>query len=70
MSGSSGLLYGNLHQFLVQIFSVVVVIGYTAVATFIIIKLVDFITKGLRVSEEDEIKGLDIAVHTEKGFEL
>ncbi len=70
MSGSSGLLYGNLHHFLVQIFSVVVVIGYTAVATFIIIKLVDFITKGLRVSEEDEIKGLDIAVHTEKGFEL
>ena len=70
MCGSSGLLYGNVHQFFVQILSVVVVLGYTTLATFVIVKLVDFITKGLRVSEEEEIRGLDIAIHTEKGFEL
>jgi len=70
MCGSGGLLYGNVHQFLVQTISISIVFTYTAIMTFIIVKFVSFVTKGIRVSEEDEIKGLDIAVHTEKGFEL
>ncbi len=70
MCGFSGLIYGNLHQFLVQLLGVMVVLLYTATLTFIIIKVISFITKGLRVDDEDELKGLDIAIHTEKGFEL
>ncbi len=68
--GSSGLIYGNIHQFLVQILGVVMVLVYTSFMTFVVIKFTAFITKGLRVTDEDELKGLDIAVHTEKGFEL
>jgi len=70
MGGAAGLVYGNLHQFLIQIIGVVTVIAYTGCMTFIIVKFTSVLTKGLRVSEEDELKGLDIAVHTEKGFEL
>ncbi len=70
MGGSAGLLYGNLNQFFVQILGVFVVMLYTGVLTFIIVKVTSAITGGLRVSDEDELKGLDIAIHTEKGFEL
>ena len=70
MCGFSGLIYGNLHQFLVQLLGVIVVLVYTGTLTFIIVKVVSFATNGLRVDDEDELKGLDIAIHTEKGFEL
>ncbi len=70
IGGSAGLLYGNLHQFITQIEAVLIVISYTALATYIVIKITSFITNGLRVDEEDEVKGLDVAIHTEKGFEI
>ncbi len=70
MCSSSGLIYGNVHQFFVQILGVIIVIAYTSIVTFIVIKTISLITAGLRVSDEDELKGLDIAIHTEKGFEL
>ncbi len=68
--GTAGLIYGNFHQFLVQIIGVVVVLAYTSFMTFLVVKFTAILTKGLRVTDEDELKGLDIAVHTEKGFEL
>jgi len=68
--GTAGLIYGNFHQFLVQIIGVVVVLAYTSFMTFLVVKFTSILTKGLRVTDEDELKGLDIAVHTEKGFEL
>ncbi len=68
--GTAGLVYGNLHQFLVQIIGVVVVLAYTGFMTFVVVKFTSILTKGLRVTDEDELRGLDIAVHTEKGFEL
>ena len=70
IGGSAGLLYGNFHQFVVQILAIAVVIAYTATITVILIKITSLITSGLRVDEEDEVKGLDVAIHTEKGFEL
>jgi Amt family ammonium transporter len=42
---------------------------YTAIVSWIILKVVDLIL-GLRVDEEDEHMGLDIALHEEKGYDL
>jgi Amt family ammonium transporter len=42
---------------------------YTAIVSWIILKVVD-LTLGLRVDEEDEHMGLDIALHEEKGYDL
>jgi len=47
-----------------QIIAMASVIAYSAVATFIIAKVLDALI-GLRVSEEDEFAGLDISVHGE-----
>ncbi|WP_022670378.1 ammonium transporter [Hippea alviniae] len=67
---AKGIMYGGTHQIIIQIIGVVATIAFVSVGTFVSVKLTSFITKGLRVNEEDEVKGLDIAVHTEKGFEL
>ncbi|MDO4920212.1 MAG: ammonium transporter [Phascolarctobacterium sp.] len=58
-----GLLYGGGTDFLlIQILGVVVVAVYVAIAMTIIFKVLDKIF-GLRVSEEEEIKGLDMEEH-------
>jgi len=48
---------------------VLATIGYTAVMTFIALNLVDKAI-GLRVGREEEIGGLDIALHEERGYDL
>ncbi len=53
----------------VQLVGVIVTVVYTAVVTFIVLKLVDQLV-GLRVGREDEISGLDIALHEERGYDL
>ena len=58
-----GLLYGNgAHFFLVQILGVAVVIIYVAAVMTIVFSLIKK-TVGLRVTEEEEILGLDITEH-------
>jgi len=52
-----------------QIIGVITTIVYCGVVTFIIIKLVDWIV-GLRVTEEQETEGLDLALHDERGYNL
>ena len=44
-------------------------IAYTAIVSWILLKLVDIIV-GLRVEEDDEAQGLDLALHEEKGYDL
>ncbi|BBB22364.1 ammonium transporter, Amt family [Abyssogena phaseoliformis symbiont OG214] len=56
-------------QLQIQFTGVVATVIYTAVATYLILKVVDVIT-GLRVSEEEEQQGLDIVSHEEKGYDL
>ncbi|MFT7111092.1 MAG: Amt family ammonium transporter [Psychrobacter glaciei] len=56
-------------QLKIQLIGVVATFTYTAVATYIILKIVDLIT-GLRVSAEEEQQGLDIAAHEERGYDL
>ncbi len=64
IGGTAGLLEGNGGQVLTQIYAVLITIAYTAIVTFILLKIVDVIL-GLRVSAEDEREGLDIALHGE-----
>ncbi len=56
-------------QFSVQAIGVVTTLVYTAVVTWIILKVVGAIV-GLRVDEEIEIQGLDTAEHEETGYNL
>ena len=42
---------------------------YDAIATLIILKIVDAIM-GLRVTEEQETEGLDLTLHNERGYNL
>jgi len=58
-----------LEQFGVQVVGVVAGIVYTALITYGILKLVDLML-GLRVSEEDEIEGLDVNQHGERGYTM
>jgi ammonium transporter len=58
-----------MSQLNVQAIGVVATFTYTAVATYIILKVVGMIT-GLRVSAEEEQQGLDIISHEEKGYDL
>lgn len=55
-------------QFSVQLTGVVSVALFTAVATFVILKLVSALTGGLRVESDDEQQGLDITCHEESGY--
>jgi Amt family ammonium transporter len=56
-------------QFTVQLTGVVATIVFTAVVTFVILKAVGAMV-GLRVSEEQEIEGLDIVLHEERGYDI
>ena len=60
---------GMASQLFVQLQGVLATLIYTSVATFIILKLVD-LTIGLRVSEEEEVTGLDLTQHNETGYNL
>src|SRR5207302_411758 len=62
--GTAGLLEGNPGQVLNQAKGIIVVLVYDAVVSWIILKVVGA-TIGLRVSEEVEREGLDIALHGE-----
>ena len=68
--GAAGLLYGNPKQLWIQFVSILATIAYTAVATVVVILITRVLTKGLRVEEDDEIKGLDSALHGERAFEM
>jgi len=65
-----GLLYGNAGQLWIQIVSIVGTILYSAVATIIVVFITKVLASGLRVTNEEEIQGLDSALHGERAFEL
>ena len=56
-------------QVSVQVIGILSVAIYTAVLTFILLKLVDVVI-GLRVSADDETMGLDTSQHNERGYSL
>ena len=52
-----------------QFLSLVVTVVFSGVLSFIILKIVDAIV-GLRVEEDEELEGLDLALHGERGYDL
>ena len=68
-AGANGLFYGNPKQLLIQLVGVVVAVSYTFLATFIIYKLVDIFFR-MRVSEKDELVGLDLTQHRERAYTI
>ncbi len=68
-SAGKGLLYGNFNQIIVQIEAVLATVVYDAVATFIILMIIKALI-GLRVSQDDEVIGLDESQHSEKAYNI
>ncbi|MBT8346722.1 MAG: ammonium transporter [Desulfofustis sp.] len=66
----TGVFFGNPGQLVIQAVSIVGTIAFTAVGTLIVVYVTKAITGGLRVSEEDEVLGLDNAIHGERAFEI
>jgi Amt family ammonium transporter len=56
---------GSFDQFLLQVYATVTVIVFTAIGSFILLKVTDVIV-GLRVAEEEEREGLDVTQHGER----
>jgi len=63
----SGLIDGNAHQLLNQFIGVAIAWALAIVGTLVILKIVD-VTIGLRVTEDEEIQGLDLSQHGEEGY--
>jgi Amt family ammonium transporter len=62
--GSIGIQLG------VQALGVIAAVAWAAVFTFVIVKVTSRLTSGLRVDEEDELVGLDLATHGERGYDM
>ena len=67
--GANGLFFGNPGQFVIQVIAVAVTLVYSFVISYILFKILDA-TMGLRVSTENEVRGLDISEHAETGYSL
>jgi Amt family ammonium transporter len=65
--GADGLFYGNPKQLLIQLVGVLVAVAYTLVMTLVIYKFVDIFLK-IRVSEKEELIGLDLTQHRERAY--
>jgi Amt family ammonium transporter len=63
----SGMIDGNYSQILNQLVGVLITWVLAAVGTLIILKVVDMVI-GLRVSEGNEVEGLDLTQHGEEGY--
>jgi Amt family ammonium transporter len=62
--GTSGLIEGNAAQMINQVQGIVIVFVYDAIVSLILLKIIDAVI-GLRVSDEVEREGLDLALHGE-----
>ncbi len=71
--GGTGVFLENgsvVEQFGVQALAAAATAGWTALMTFVIVKVTGWILGGIRVDFEDELVGLDLATHGEKGYDF
>jgi Amt family ammonium transporter len=68
-AGNDGLFFGNAGLLKAQIISVGAAWAYSFVVTLLILKVIDW-TVGLRVTHEDEVSGLDLSQHGERGYTM
>lgn len=65
INGYSGLIEGNVHQFMVNSMGALAALAYAFIVTYILAFVIDRII-GLRVTEEEEYVGLDLSQHGER----
>ncbi|MBL4606977.1 MAG: ammonium transporter, partial [Pseudomonadales bacterium] len=58
-----------LGQIKIQLIGIVAIVVFTAVASYILLRVVDALV-GLRIEKEGEYEGLDLSLHEEKGYDL
>ena len=68
-AGNDGLLYGNAGQLGVQAAAVLATWVYSAIVTFVLLKVLDLVM-GLRVSNQGEEAGLDVDQHGESAYTM
>ena len=71
--GGGGLSVENgsiVLQLGVQALGVVAAMAWSGGFTFVIVKVTSWLTGGTRVDEEDELVGLDLAIHGERGYDM
>jgi len=66
-NGANGLFFGNPAQLGIQSVAVLATIVYAFSLSYVLLKIIDK-TIGLRVSEQDEISGLDLSQHDETAY--
>ncbi|MGQ9364738.1 ammonium transporter [Azospirillum sp. ST 5-10] len=64
IGGTAGLLEGNASQVVTQVYGIAATIVWSAIASAVILKIIDVVI-GLRVDEDVERDGLDLALHGE-----
>jgi Amt family ammonium transporter len=67
--GADGLFFGNPNQLWIQIVSVIATMVFAFVMTLIILKLIDLVM-GLKITDEEEEKGMDTSLHNETSYSL
>lgn len=66
-SGANGLFYGETHLLFAQIVSTIVAYALGIIGTIILYKIINTFTN-MRASKDEEITGLDITEHGERGY--
>jgi Amt family ammonium transporter len=66
-AGANGLLFGNPMQLLIQLAGVAAAWAVAGVGTFVVLKIVNAVTP-FRAASEAELKGLDLSVHGQAGY--
>ena len=66
-AGSNGFIFGNPHQLWIQLITVLVVVIFSFIVSYILAKIVDAIFS-MRAKEEEEEIGLDISQHGEIAY--
>ena len=67
--GADGLFMGNPSQLWIQCLSVLATIVFAFGMTVVICKAIDLVV-GLRITDEDEERGMDVSLHNETGYGL
>ncbi len=65
--GANGLFYGETDLFVAQVLSIGVAVIFAVVGSIVLYKIVDAIVS-IRVDEAEEVTGLDLAEHGERGY--
>ncbi|SDW14031.1 ammonium transporter [Alicyclobacillus hesperidum] len=66
-AGANGLIHGNAHQVMLQLTGIVATWLFSGIGTFILLWVVDKLID-IRVTKEEEIMGLDLALHRESAY--